>query len=110
MDNLIDTVFGSADDAHRAHLATESLAQHEALGEFYVDVREVLDSFVESAMGLDVPPPEAPADIVNVLEAGLIDLTDMRDQVCQESPILLNKFDELTGIYTRALFKLKRLK
>lgn len=110
MDELIDTVFGSADDAHRAHLATESHAQHLALGEFYFEVRNALDAFAEAAMGLDVPAPEAPADIVGKLESDLIELCNTRESVCGDSPILLNKFDELTGIYTRALFKLKRLK
>lgn len=110
MDDFIFTVFSNADDAHRAHLATESFAQHEALGEFYGDVREALDSFVEAAIGLDVGVPEAPADMVAELESGMIDLASQRERLCQDNPTLLNKFDEITGVYARALFKLKRLK
>lgn len=110
MNELLDVVFANADTAHRQHLASESFAEHAALGEFYAAVREAADAFTEAAIGMDVPPPEAEADIVGELEGGLIDLTDMREQVCQGSPILLNKFDELTGIYTRALYRLKRFK
>lgn len=110
MDDLIDIVFANADSAHRQHLASESLSEHEALGEFYTAAREAADTFAEAAIGMDVPPPSGSTDIVTELEGGLIDLTDMRERVCQDSPLLLNKFDELTAVYARALFKLKRLK
>ena len=110
MNELIDVVFTNADSAHRQHLASNSLSEHAALGEFYADVRDAADAFAEAAIGMDVLPPDDVPDIVGELEGGLIDLADMRERVCQESPILLNKFDELTGVYARALFKLKRLK
>lgn len=110
MGELLDVVFANADTAHRQHLASESFAEHEALGEFYTDVRDAADAFTEAAIGMDVPAPDGSDDIVAELEGGLIDLTDMRERVCHESSILLNKFDELTGVYARALFKLKRLK
>lgn len=110
MNELLDVVFANADNAHRQHLASESFAEHAALGEFYAAVREAADAFTEAAIGMDVPAPDGSDDIVAELEGGLIDLTDMREHVCQESSILLNKFDELTGVYARALFKLKRLK
>lgn len=110
INEIIDKVFDNADNAHRCHLATESFAEHAALGEFYEDVRAKLDTFVESAMGLDVPPPDAPTDIIIQLEEGLIRLTGQREDVCQEDATLLALYDELTAVYTRALFKLKRLK
>ena len=109
MNDLLDVVFTNADSAHRQHLASESFAEHEALGEFYTDVRSAADAFTEAAIGLDVGPPEGVADITAELESGLIDLSQMRDQVCQGDNTLLNKFDELTGVYAKALFKLKRL-
>lgn len=109
MNDLLDVVFTNADSAHRQHLASESFAEHEALSEFYADVRDAADAFTEAAIGLDVAPPDGSTDIVGELEAGLIDLSQMRDQVCQGNNTLLNKFDELTGVYAKALFKLKRL-
>lgn len=109
MDKLIDLVFDNADKAHLEHLASKSFAEHEALSEFYSAAREKLDTLVESAIGLDLPPPETTGNVIHELEAGLIDLGEMRDEVCQDNPTLLNQFDELTGVYTRALFKLKRL-
>jgi len=109
VNELLDVVFANADAAHRQHLASESFAEHEALGEFYADARVAADAFTEAAIGLDVPPPDGD-DPIAVIEGGLIELADMRERVCQDNPTLLNLFDELTAVYARALFKLKRLK
>lgn len=111
INQVIDVVFGNADGAHLRHLVTESFTEHEALGEFYVDVREKLDRLVESAIGLDLPPPDDESQpIVERLEAGLIELAGIRTGFCQDNPSLLALFDELTASYTATLFKLKRLK
>ena len=111
MDELITRVFEDTDQAHIAHLSTESYAQHAALSDFYSEARAKLDKLAEAAMGLDVPPPAAPeVPIVEQIESGLLELTEMRDSVCQNSPILENIYDELCGTYVAALYKLKRLK
>lgn len=111
MEQLIDLVFADADDAHRQHLATESFAEHMALGEFYDGVRGAVDAFVETGTGLDLPPlasPETP--VINKLEESYIALKDMRDAMCQGDTTLENLFDGITGCYATALFKLKRLR
>ena len=111
MEQLIDVVFADADEAHRQHLATESFAEHEALGEFYDEVRGAVDAFVESAIGLDIPAPASPdTPVLNKLEESYIALKDMRDGLCQQDTTLENLFDNITACYTKALFKLKRLK
>lgn len=109
MDEIVDIVFGDADAAHRAHLATESFAQHMALSEFYSKVRDAFDAFAEASIGLDMPPPTA-EDMVAKLEDSIIQLANVRDDACGGSPILENLFDEVTGVYASALYKLKRLK
>lgn len=111
INQVVDVVFENSNGAHLRHLVTESFAEHEALGEFYVEVREKLDKLVESAIGLDLPTPDDESSpIVERLEAGLIELAGVRDGFCQENPTLLALFDELTATYTTVLFKLKRLK
>lgn len=106
---ILDTVFDDADLAHREHLLAESLSVHEALGEFYAGVRVAVDAFVESAIGLDVPPPEHPTDdIIARLEASYVTLIEGRDAACQDDPTLLNLHDEVTRNYTAVLYKLKR--
>lgn len=110
IEQIADVVFDNADKAHIQHLATTSFAKHEALSEFYTGVREALDTLVESAIGLDIPAPDEDNSLVTEIEAGMIELSQMREGFCQENPTLLNQFDELTACYTKVLFKLKRLK
>ena len=108
-DELIAQVVDDADSAHLAHLVSTSYAQHEALGEFYVEVRKRMDSLVEAPVGLDVSPPTPPdSPILPKLEAGLIELNNMRDGFCQGSPVLENLYDELCQTYVAAIYKLKR--
>lgn len=110
MDDLLGLVFNDADEAHRQHLVTEKLSDHEALGEFYVAIREHLDTFVEAAIGLDVELPSEPEKpILDTLEESYVELRGMRADLCQGDTTLENLFDNLTAQYARTLFKLKRL-
>lgn len=108
MDTLINLTFKDADDAHRAHLATESYAQHEALGEFYASVREATDAFVEAAIALDLPPPATNTDLLTQLEESYVALVDGRDVACQSDAALENLHDEIAAVYLKAIYKLKR--
>jgi hypothetical protein len=110
MDEIIDLVFGDADEAHREHLLSESFAQHEALGEFYEDVRGALDAFVEAAIALDLPLPEdREPDMLARLEASYVQLRDGREAACGGDATLENLHDELAAVYLKAIYKLKRL-
>ena len=111
MDEILDLVFSDADRAHREHLLSETLSQHEALGEFYEDARDAVDAFVEAAIALDLPlPADRDADILGALEASYVSLTDARERACQGDATLENLFDEVGAVYLKAIFKLKRLK
>lgn len=111
MDKMIDTVFKHADQAHIQHLVSESYAEHMALGDFYSGVRDALDAFVEASIGLDVPVPEkVRPPILQQLEDGYVALVEMRDEVCQGATALENLFDNITGTYATAIYKLKRFK
>lgn len=102
-------VLDDANKAHTRHIATQSYAEHVALGQFYADAREAADRFAESAIGLDIPAPEAEEDGVSILEEGLLALSEMRESECGDDPTLLAIFDDLTMVYTSTLYKLKRL-
>ena len=112
LDEIIDLVFETTNEAHLRHLVTGNHAEHVALGEFYNSARETLDKFVEVAIGLDVTPPEAvTADAqISRLEAAMVDLAESRAGACQDNPTLLAIHDELTGVYAKALYMLKRFK
>lgn len=109
MEDLIELTFGDADAAHRAHLTTQSHAQHEALGEFYDAVRSATDAFVEAAIALDIPPPEGGnVDMLTRLEESYASLIDGRDQHCMRDQTLENLHDEIAGAYLKVIYKLKR--
>ena len=109
MELLIDMTFADADAAHRAHLATQSYAQHKALGSFYEDVREATDAFVEAAIALDLPPPETETDLLPRLESSYVALLNAREESCGGNPTLENLHDEIAGVYLKAIYQLKRL-
>ena len=107
--HVIDIVFADADAAHRAHLATQSYAQHVALGDFYEEAREKVDKLVENMIALDLPAPEPDeANMLTHLESRYVELAGGRDELCQGATVLENIFDELLQVYTRAIYKLKR--
>ena len=107
---ITDRVFLDADAAHREHLVTKSFPAHVALGEFYPAVRDALDAFVEAAIALDLAPPASDRpDTLEMLESSYADLMEDRDETCQGDPTLENLHDEITAVYLKAIFKLKRL-
>lgn len=109
MEDLVELTFGDADAAHRAHLTTQSHAQHEALGEFYDAVRSATDAFVEAAIALDIPLPEGgDANMLTRLEESYASLIDGRDQHCMRDQTLENLHDEIAAVYLKAIYKLKR--
>lgn len=110
MDKLLDIVFDDADEAHRRHLSTRSFSEHMALAEFYAGAREAIDAIVEAGIGFDVAPPMTGAEpFVTQLEESCVALRDVKEEVCQGESTLENLFDNLLGVYAKALYKLKRL-
>lgn len=110
MELLIDMTFADADAAHRAHLTTESYAQHKALGEFYDAVRSATDAFVEAAIALDLPPPDTETDLLARLESSYVALVNAREESCGGDATLENLHDEIAGVYLKAIYQLKRLR
>ena len=110
LEKLIDRTFATRDESHIAHWKTDSGFHHEALGEFYEELIEVLDKFVECHSGavstVDRPMP----DIVKKLETEMVWLNQNREKLAQDIPALENILDEMTGVYMRTLFKLKSMR
>lgn len=113
IEKLIDRVFKARNAAHARHWTTDSYAQHEALGDFYDDVIEALDKYVESHQGvfgqLKKAPQEVP-DVAELLRDDILWLTENRSGVSAGVPMLENIIDEMTAVYTRALFKIENLR
>lgn len=113
VDDLIKRTFKARNAAHARHWTTKINAQHEALGEFYEDVIESLDKFVEAyqgTFGQMAKAPEEVPDTAKFLREELVWLNDNREKIANEIPALENVLDELTNVYMKALFKLENLR
>lgn len=111
-------VFSSRDYAHKAHLGTESYAEHMALGAFYDDVIEEADALAELWMGRNgeklegIPTYDAktkgkPAD---VLKQYCSNLESLRAELGKDDSVIQNQVDTLIGVYATAIYKLTFLK
>ena len=110
LSDMTDQVFQGADLAHRQHFVTRSFASHAALGEFYPAVREALDNFVEAAIALDLAPPSADQpETLAILEESYAEMITNRDDVCQGNATLEALHDNISAVYLKAIYKLKRL-
>ena len=113
---IVALLFLSRDQAHRAHLTTDSYSRHMALGQFYASVIDLADTFAEAYQGLYGPFTDIPVMAPNkgaidqVLEDQLADLVRYRSKDVKpiDSP-LLNILDEVAALYLQTLYRLRRL-
>lgn len=113
---FLAVLFHSRDVAHKAHLNTDSYAQHVALGDFYDSIIELADKFAENWMGANgkkvgnIPMIQAvDADILKALKVHLDVIQKSRDFVEDDSS-LQNIIDEIISEYRKVIYKLTFLK
>ena len=113
---FLGLLFASRDYAHKAHLNTDSFAQHMALGDFYNGIIDLADSLAETWMGRnlqkigDIPVINAPkGEPEKVMKRLLEVVQDTRDFVSDDT-VLSNIMDEIEALYSSTLYKLKFLK
>ena len=113
---FIGVLFLARDVAHRAHLNTDSYAQHVALGDFYDSIVGLADKFAEAWMGRNkkkigaIPFMNAPnAEILKQMEVMLEIVEESRD-FCEEDSTLQNIIDEIVAQFLSTIYKLKFLK
>ena len=109
-------LFASRDYAHKAHLATDSYAQHKALNKFYDGIVDLADSLSETWMGRneqligEIPTINAPkGEPLTVMKRFLEVVQDTRDFVSNDT-VLSNIIDEIEALYSTTIYKLKFLK
>jgi len=107
---LIKKMFLSRDEAHLNHWKTKSYAQHEALGEYYEGVIDLLDKYVEAHQGAFGIVETETANIAKKLNADIIWITENRATISQGVPALENILDELVGLKLKTLYKLENLR
>ena len=119
IEQLISRVFYARNLAHFEHWRAKgdgSFAKHMALGSFYDDVIDALDSLVEAYQGVfdlvgTIPTPsDAPSDALKCLEADADWIEEHHEDICRGNRALANLLDSVTGVYLSAIYKLRNLK
>lgn len=118
IEDLIARVFYTRNVAHWSHwraTGNGSYAKHQALGSFYDDVIDALDSLVEAYQGAcaligNLPAPEGASDILSLLEGDASWIEAHHEDVCRGNRAIANLLDNVTNVYLSAIYKLRNLK
>jgi hypothetical protein len=106
----------SVTNAHILHLQSRSYSQHQALGTFYTEIGELVDSFVESYQGKyglltnypsDFMVPEAPISYIEYL-MNEVETYRNKPGFPQDSE-LQNEIDNIANLLNSTLYKLRFL-
>ena len=116
-DEFVTLLLQARSIAHVEHWATDSFSKHMALGDFYDEIADLMDGFVEQYQG-DYEKrmkPEVKAckcdDIIDTLESQQAWIGRNRYEVCEkEDTALQNTIDEIVALYQTTLYKLRFLK
>ena len=111
---LASKVLADAIHAQFQHWATDSYAQHMALGNFYETVPNLLDEVVEAYQGTfgKVKMSQVQTrkgEIADMLQDTLDWMQAMRMDIAQEDDAIANLIDGICSCYQKTLYKLKHL-
>jgi len=113
IEELITRMFESRNATHIAHWKTKSYSAHQALGDYYDNVIDSLDKYVEAHQGALGIVGEIPGEVENaskLINDNIIWLTKNREKIAQNVPALENLIDELTSMHMSTLYKLENLR
>jgi DNA-binding ferritin-like protein len=119
IEQLISRVFYARNVAHFEHwraTGTGSFSKHMALGSFYDDIIDAIDSLVEAYQGAfeligNIPAPATPkGDVLSLLEADAAWIEENHEDICKGNRAVANLIDTLTGVYLSTIYKLRNLK
>ena len=100
-------ILNAAVKAHQMHWNTRSYAQHVALGEFYDELPELIDSVIEAYQGKYGLIPGPKDDPVSFLQDLSSYIATERD-FCEDSEIQ-NDIDAIATLVDSTMYKLKFL-
>lgn len=112
---FVATLLHSSTVTHFMHWATDSYAQHVALGEFYDEIIDLTDQFAEAYMGRYEQLTNFPSQFheakepVKYLE-GLKDFVEEARKELPQDTELQNIVDEIADLINSSLYKLRFLK
>lgn len=113
IDKLIEKMFSARNAAHIQHWKTDSYSQHKALGNYYEDLVDTLDKFVEAYQGTfgiigDIAGEQK--SVAKMINDDIIWLNENRSKLAKGIPALENILDELTALHMKTLYKLENLR
>lgn len=113
VEKLIEKIFHARNAAHIEHWKTDSYSKHQALGDFYDGLIDLLDKYVEAhqgTFGLIGKVAGEEKDVAKNIHDDIIWLNENRDKIARGVPALENIIDELTGLHMKTLYKLENLR
>ena len=112
-EEFVSKVLFDRDAAHIAHWKTKSYAEHKALNEFYDELLELIDGFVEQYQGcyggrMAIKREDGNDDDICDLLAFRAEWIEMyRDQICEKDDTALqNTIDEVLRLYEQTQYML----
>lgn len=113
-DQFVSLVLLARDLSHIAHWKTKSFAEHKALNEFYDEILELIDGFVEQYQGyynkrmnIQRTTDSQQEDIRKVLDYQVEWIEKNRFEICsKEESSLQNTIDEILRQYQHTLYML----
>ena len=108
------TLLHSGTNAHLLHLQTDSFAKHEALGEYYDEIIDLVDEYAEAFMGKygqlktfpeDFHLSEEPVEYLNSIK----DFIEQSREHLPQDTELMNLVDEIADLVNTTLYKLRFL-
>ena len=114
---FIGTLMASRTQAHIFHLQTQSFAAHKALQKYYEDIVDLIDAYAEGAQGrygiirgyTDTRMSILEDDIPLKYFTGLLKFVDMMKSQLPQDGDLNNIVDEVSGLISSTIYKLKFL-
>jgi hypothetical protein len=115
IEELITKIFCTRNCAHQQHWLTGSYAEHSALGDFYTDVIDLLDNFVEVHQGNFGKIDSVDFDceckpIIKHLESDVQWIDKNYKSLSGSVTALQNILDEIVALYLKTIYKLRFLK
>lgn len=115
---FIATLMASRNQAHVFHLQTQSYAAHKALDDYYGGIVDLIDSYAEMAQGRYGIITGYAATSMTLFEddnpikyfTGLLKFVDSIRNTLPQDGELNNTVDEISGLISSTLYKLRFLK
>jgi hypothetical protein len=115
MGELILVLLHSATNAHIHHWKTSSFSQHEALGDFYEKMPDLVDALVEACIGVTGKKPDFPNLYVQPTEDPVEEMESLKDYFDEnrgelpDKSEIQNLADAIGDLIDSTIYKLKFL-